>query len=85
MSKSFPEGCLFLDDDPSEIRAKIKKATMDASGTVNLRYLYKEFVSQTVPELNSELKEELSEALIEKFNIGGEKNETAIETHGPKI
>ncbi|MDI6717945.1 MAG: tryptophan--tRNA ligase [Patescibacteria group bacterium] len=32
MSKSMPEGCLFMDDSPDEIRNKIKKAVTD-SGT----------------------------------------------------
>lgn len=65
MSKSNPEGCLFLDDTPDDLRKKIKRATADEAGLANLRFLYREFVSDEVPEMNSELKANLSEALIQ--------------------
>jgi len=67
MSKSTPAGCLFLDDCPTDVRAKIKRATMDESGRDNLAFLYREFVAESVPESNQKLKEELSEALIDLF------------------
>ena len=67
MSKSSPQGCLFLDDEPDVMAKKIRKATMDEAGTESLRFLYTEFVSQQVPESNRQLKEELSAAMVEKF------------------
>lgn len=69
MSKSHPDGCLFLDDSPDDIRLKLKKATMDENGRENLAFLYCEFVNDTVPERNSELKERLAERLIEKLRV----------------
>lgn len=68
MSKSNPDGCLFLDDTSDDLRKKIKKATANEAGLANLRFLYREFVSDEVPEMNSELKSRLSEALIEKIS-----------------
>lgn len=64
MSKSAPLGCLFLDDTPDEIRAKIRKATADEEGLTNLKFLYGEFVRETPPDSNQELKETLAESLI---------------------
>jgi tryptophanyl-tRNA synthetase len=64
MSKSSPEGCLFLDDSEDDIRRKIRKATADEDGLNNLKFLYGEFLGETSPESNQELKEKLSEALI---------------------
>lgn len=34
MSKSQPESCLFIDDTPEEIHAKIARATTDSDGTI---------------------------------------------------
>lgn len=68
MSKSSPDGCLFLDDGPDEIRGKLKKATATSDGLENLRFLYNEFVGGEVPDKNVELKSKLSEALIELTN-----------------
>lgn len=65
MSKSFPQGCLFLDDTEDDIRQKIRKATADEEGLSNLKFLYGEFVRETPPTSNQELKDNLSEALIE--------------------
>lgn len=67
MSKSFPEGCLFLDESPEEIYRKIRKSTMDEEGRNNLVFLFNEFVGKEVPESNLELKEELSKALVVFF------------------
>ena len=64
MSKSSPEGCLFLDDTEDDIRQKIRKATTDEDGLNNLKFLYGEFLGETIPESNQELKDNLSEALI---------------------
>jgi len=68
MSKSAPQGCLFLDDSADAIRSKLRKATATEEGMENLRFLYREFVSDTIPETNEQLKTNLAEAIIEKFN-----------------
>lgn len=67
MSKSSPEGCLFLDDSPENIRSKILKATMDDEGVKNIHFLYSEFVGKDFPESNQKLKENLIEALCSNF------------------
>lgn len=64
MSKSNPDGCLFLDDSPDEIRYKLKKATATPQGLNNLIFLYEEFVGGPIPQRNQELKERLAEKLI---------------------
>ncbi|RTK97758.1 MAG: hypothetical protein EKK64_00700 [Neisseriaceae bacterium] len=64
MSKSSPQGCLFLDDTPDEIESKIRKAITDEEGLKNLRFLFEKFVSEEVPESNQKLKELLSEQMI---------------------
>ncbi len=68
MAKSHPEGCLFLDDSPSDIEKKIKRAVTDEQGVVNLQTLYNEFVNEPMPSSNGEAKTILSKKLIEKFN-----------------
>ena len=65
MSKSSPQGCLFLDDTSDDIRLKIRKATADEEGLNNLKFLYGEFVGGEIPESNFELKEKLSKSLID--------------------
>lgn len=67
MSKSSPEGCLFLDDSPEELRQKIRKATMDELGRENMVFLYNEFVGGEVPESNSSLKEKLTEGIANRI------------------
>lgn len=67
MSKSSPQGCLFLDDSPEDIRNKIRKATTDQTGLTNLKFLYEEFVKEVPPESNQKLKEILAEAIINKI------------------
>lgn len=69
MSKSSPQGCLFLDDTPDEIRHKLRKATADEEGLNNLKFLYGEFVKETPPESNQKLKENLADALICLANL----------------
>lgn len=64
MSKSSPQGCLFLDDTPDDIRHKLRKATADDKGLENLSFLYREFVGDNVPTSNQQLKEQLAEAVI---------------------
>jgi len=62
MSKSFPAGCLFLDDLPEEIKAKISRAVTDSgseikydkqskAGIANLLEIYSAFSGKTIPEL----------------------------------
>ena len=62
MSKSQPEGCLFLDDSPKEIETKIKRAVTDSSseikfdpenkaGISNLLEIYSALSGQTIPKL----------------------------------
>lgn len=68
MSKSSPEGCLFLDDSPDQIRDKLKAAKADPNGRENLEFLYRSFVDEKVPEMNSKLKSHLTEAMIAKFS-----------------
>jgi tryptophanyl-tRNA synthetase len=62
MSKSLPEGCLFLDDSPEEIEKKIKRAVTDSgsevkydpenkSGISNLLEIYSVLSEKSIPEL----------------------------------
>jgi tryptophanyl-tRNA synthetase len=64
MSKSSPEGCLFLTDSPEVIRDKLRRATMDEVGRENLEFLYRDLVGESIPEGNQQLKEELAEGII---------------------
>lgn len=64
MSKSSPQGCLFLDDTEDDIRLKLRKATATEEGLENLGFLYKEFVGGEVPGSNEQLKKNLAEAII---------------------
>lgn len=67
MSKSSPQGCLFLNDSPDIIRMKLRKATATEAGLENLRFLYKEFVGDELVDGNEKLKTALADALIAKF------------------
>lgn len=69
MSKSSPQGCLFLDDSADEIKSKLRKAVMTDEGRENLVFLYGEFVGGEVPESNLTLKDQLAEALLKKFTF----------------
>lgn len=62
MSKSMPEGCLFLDDEPEIIREKIKRAVTDSGseitynpvkkpGIANLMRIYRGFADLSVKEI----------------------------------
>lgn len=62
MSKSMPEGCLFLDDEPAMIREKIKRAVTDSGseviydpakkpGIANLMRIYKGFAGRSIKEI----------------------------------
>ena len=62
MSKSMPEGCLFLDDTPDIIREKIKRAVTDSGaevtynpskkpGIANLMGIYRGFTGLSIKEI----------------------------------
>lgn len=62
MSKSMPEGCLFLDDTPDIIRDKIKRAVTDSEakviyspakkpGIANLMRIYRGFTNLSIKEI----------------------------------
>ena len=62
MSKSMPEGCLFLDDSPEEITNKIKKAVTDSGSEIkydpqnkpaisNLLMIYKGFSDMSIKDI----------------------------------
>ena len=67
MSKSSPQGCLFLDDTEKDIQQKIRKATANEEGLDNLKFLYGEFVRETPSTSNQELKERLADCLVKCF------------------
>ncbi len=61
MSKSQPEGCLFIDDSPEEIKRKIARATTDSgseikhapnkAGVSNLLEIYSALSGEPIPKL----------------------------------
>ncbi len=62
MSKSQPEGCLFLDDSPKDIESKVKRAVTDSgsevkfdlqnkTGVSNLLLIYEALTGETVANL----------------------------------
>ncbi len=64
MSKSFPIGCLFLDDSPEEIKTKIGRAVTDSGsevkydkttkpGIANLLEIYSAFAGKSISELET--------------------------------
>jgi tryptophanyl-tRNA synthetase len=67
MSKSSPKGCLFLDDEPEVVRAKLRAAVMDEAGRENMVTLYNEFVRGEAPEKNVDLKEAVAASFIQKL------------------
>ena len=75
MSKSDPDGCLFLDDTPQEIERKVKKAVTDDEGVKNLVELYRNLGGEgDIPLRNSEFKPMLA-ALIQRIFV----EQTAVE------
>lgn len=65
MSKSEPDGCLFLDDSLHKIEQKIKKAVTTEEGLHNLVRLYRALGgTQDVPDMNSEFKPMVVEKLV---------------------
>lgn len=65
MSKSDPKGCLFLDDGPETVRAKVKAAVMTAQGRANCIDLYRHLGGvEDISEMNSEFKPVLADLII---------------------
>jgi tryptophanyl-tRNA synthetase len=65
MSKSEPDGCLFLDDSPADIQRKIKAAVTTVSGIENLVQIYRNFGGKgEIPSMNSEFKPLVTNLLI---------------------
>lgn len=68
MSKSEPDGCLFLDDTVGDIRSKITAAVTTPEGKQNLVEIYRNLGGAgEIPEMNSNFKPMVSELLIQKF------------------
>ena len=69
MSKSEPDGCLFLDDSPADVERKIKAAVMDEEGHVNLVQLYVALGgTEPIPSMNSAFKPMVASAIIRTLN-----------------
>lgn len=68
MSKSEPEGCLFLDDEPKTITAKIMKAITTPAGIENLAYLYEQFGGKWNEKENGTCKKMLADSIIKLVN-----------------
>ncbi len=69
MSKSEPAGCLFLDDSPTEIEAKVKRAVTDSGSEIkfdeekkpaiaNLLRIYSSLSGETIPKLEKQFSGE---------------------------
>jgi tryptophanyl-tRNA synthetase len=70
MSKSEPDGCLFLDDTPQEVERKIKAAVMTEAGHANLVELYRNLgETEEIPRMNSEFKPMVANAIIRTLPI----------------
>ena len=70
MSKSDPKGCLFLDDAPEDIQAKIKAATMTQEGHDNLVKLYRDLGDgDVIPAQNSVFKPMVADLLIKVLTV----------------
>ncbi len=74
MSKSEPEGCLFLADSEDTINRKIKAATMTPEGRDNLIALYRNLGgTEEIPEMNSDFKPLVAELLARTLAPGRRK------------
>lgn len=69
MSKSEPAGCLFLDDSPTEVETKVKRAVTDSGSEVkfdeekkpaiaNLLRIYASLSGETIPKLEKQFASE---------------------------
>ncbi len=67
MSKSQPESCLFLDDEPGEVRQKVKRAVTDSGSEVkydlkgkkavsNLLSIYSALTDEAIPQLEKKYR-----------------------------
>lgn len=65
MSKSTPKSCLFLSDSPEVRKRKIQRAVTDDKGRANLEFIYTSLGGETIPKLNSELKDKIIQKLGE--------------------
>lgn len=71
MSKSEPEGCLFLSDSEDYIRRKIKAATMTMEGRDNMIELYRNLGGrEEIPEMNSDFKPLVADLLVKVLAPG---------------
>lgn len=70
MSKSDPDGCLFLDDSPGAIHDKVRAAVTTPEGTENLIELYRALGGvEDIPRLNSEFKPMLAMQIIRNIVV----------------
>ncbi|MFA5098836.1 MAG: tryptophan--tRNA ligase [Candidatus Paceibacterota bacterium] len=79
MSKSQPEGCLFIDDSPEEIKNKIKRAVTDSGSEIKYDKKNKPAISNLL-EIYSALSGDKIEKLENKFagnNYSALKNDLA--------
>jgi len=66
MSKSRPEGCLFIDDSPEEIKKKISRAVTDSGSEVRYDRTKKPGVSNLL-EIYASLRKETTQAIEREF------------------
>lgn len=65
MSKSEPNGCIFLNDLPQLIIHKVRKAVADEAGRENLIELYRQFGGvDPIPQMNAALKNSLTARIL---------------------
>lgn len=70
MSKSEPDGCLFLDDSPGVIHDKVRAAVTTPEGMENLIDLYRALGgTEEIPRLNSEFKPMLAMQIIRNLMV----------------
>lgn len=70
MSKSEPNGCLFLDDKAHDIERKIKAAVMTEDGKANLIELYRNLGGKAdIPNMNSEFKSMVTTQVLVALNL----------------
>lgn len=70
MSKSEPDGCLFLNDSPQEIDHKIKKAVMTDEGRKNLIGLYYDLGGkEVIPMKNSDFKPMVRDVVLRALTM----------------
>ncbi|MAF80044.1 tryptophan--tRNA ligase [bacterium] len=70
MSKSSPNGCLFLTDSPTTITEKIKSAVTDSEATINYDPQKRPGISNLV-QIFAELDETTPETIVKKYKNKG--------------